>query len=161
MQFDTFADFCRYQGVEWFRRRTRYPLGSIERTLCVERARDNLATHRRANRAPTTPPEDRETRPPVNRSKAEWRKGLLILTHPETSPALVEDLTGLMNPPGKFSPTANFLRFQSMITEFMAAQPKNRNWPRYNAAVRIVLDWRADISPEDRFWKQDPEGFWQ
>ena len=158
MKLETSADLWHYVALDCFERRRRYPLGSLERTLCVERARWHIGGYRAAMRAATMwPPEDQTARRPINRSEAEHRKWLLFVTHPDTSTMIDESLgPRLICPPGKLSPTSSYLRFQDTIAEFEAQEPDKLSYPRYAAAVRIILDWRAEIPPEYRFWRPDP-----
>ncbi len=150
-----YATFCRDLMLQNFERRGLYPIGSLERALCVEEARNFLQWHRSARKVPPRgEPQTITPNPELN--SAQRRRNRLMLEHPDPSPLQVQTVNYLIHPPGRRAPTAKFIDFRDhCLAPMMEDTPDDRNLPRYAAAVQIVLDWRAGIPLEDRFWLPD------
>lgn len=87
------------------------------------------------------------------------RKGELFWQHPPEWP---DDFTGphqyLIHPPGKLSSTAAWIRFRdNTLLPMIDDHPDDRDLPNYLRCVVAILAWRAEVTPEDRFWRADSE----
>jgi hypothetical protein len=79
----------------------------------------------------------------------------LCLEHPDTSPKLIGTLPYLIDPPGKWSATASWIRFRDKtLLPMMQRDPDDPNLPNFLRQVEIILAWRETIPVEDRFWKE-------
>ena len=92
----------------------------------------------------------------VEQQSGSERKAQLYLQHPEESPEPVGVLPYLIHPPSKLSSTASWISFRDKtLLPMMRQRPDDPNLPNFLKQVEAVLAWRALISPEERFWKED------
>jgi hypothetical protein len=93
---------------------------------------------------------------PVEQQSGAQRKAQLYLQHPQESPEPVGVLPYLIHPPSKLSSTASWISFRDKtLLPMMRQRPDDPNLPNFLKQVEAVLAWRALISPEERFWKED------
>jgi hypothetical protein len=84
------------------------------------------------------------------------RKNWLHLHHPSGSPEVVMPVNYLLHPPSRLSSTASWISYRDKtLLPLMQGKPDDPNLPNYLAQVVKILAWRAEIPPEDRFWKPD------
>ena len=80
----------------------------------------------------------------------------LYLQHPEESPELIGVLPYLIHPPSRLSSTASWISFRDKtLLPMIAGRPDDPNLPNFLRQVEEVLAWRAQVSPQERFWKKD------
>jgi hypothetical protein len=84
------------------------------------------------------------------------RRAALYLEHPDESPDLIGVLPYLIHPPAELSSTASWVSFRDKtLVPMIQHRPDDPNLPNFLKQVEAILAWRADIAPEDRFWKSD------
>ncbi len=83
------------------------------------------------------------------------QKAQLYLQHPDESPELIGVLPYLIHPPSKLSSTAAWLSFRDKtLLPMIEHRPDDPNLPNFLKQVETILEWRAGVSPKDRFWRE-------
>jgi hypothetical protein len=83
------------------------------------------------------------------------RKARLYLEHPDECPEIIGTLPYLIHPPSKLAPTASWLAFRDKtLLPMIAYRPDDPNLPNFLIQAERVIAWRANLPPEDRFWKK-------
>jgi hypothetical protein len=82
------------------------------------------------------------------------RKAQLYAEHPDECPEIIGTLPYLICPPGKLAPTESWLAFRDeTLLPMIERRPDDPNLPNFLIQVERILAWRANLPPEDRFWK--------